>query len=537
MRNTWLLLKVQLSALLGFNKIIHLKEKKERRKKMTGRIAIMFCMLMAVAAVGAYAFLFAMGMNELGQIGLFPGFMLAATCMMTLISSVSMANGTLFSFKDYDLVMSLPVKPMEVALSRLLLGYVCNAMFDLIIMIPCGAAYAYFARPAASFYPIFVATMFAAPVAPMIVGSMIGAVAARLTASFRGAKYLQMLGSTALCLGMMYLSFSMGSMEEFSIFGDWGAMIGNMMNRVYPLTGMYVSAVRDLNWLSAVLFVLIAAAFMAASALVMGKWLRKINTLLSSSRAKRNFRMRALNTSSPLAALYKKELRRYLSSVTYLFNTAFSLVLALIGIGVLAVKGREMIRLVMLSMAITGLDEQLIVYALGYIGAFLAVAACTTSSSISLEGKNIWLIQSLPVTGFEVLASKILVNLTLSVPTSLVVGLGVGWTLSLGAMDTASVTAMCLAYSLMSACMGLFINLKNHNFEWTNETAVVKQGAATGIHMGVGMLLIAAPAVLTFVFAEYAQLIFWLTTLAMAGIGAGLLYAFKAKGDLWISKL
>lgn len=537
MRNTWLLLKVQLSALLGFNKIIHLKDKKERRKKMSARIAIMFCMLMALIAVGAYAFLFGIAMSELGQIGLFPGFMLAVTCVMTLISSVSMASGTLFAFKDYDLTMSLPVKPMEIAMSRLMLGYVCNAAFDLLAMIPCGAAYAYFARPAPAFYPIFLVTMLTAPVVPMIVGSMIGAVAARLTASFRGAKYLQMLGSTALCLGIMYLSMNVDAYEEFTIFGDWGAMIGGMMNRIYPLTGLYVSAVRDLDWMAAIAFVLIALAFMAAAALVMGRWLKKINSLMTSTKAKRNYRMRELNTSSPLMALYKKELRRYVSSVPYLFNTAFGLVLALVGVGVLAVKGRTLITLAMVSLKIVGFDEQIIVYALGYIGAFIVITACTTACSISLEGKNVWLIQSLPVRGFDVLLSKLMVNFSLTVPTSLLIGLGAGLALGLSATDTMMVLVMCLAYALMSACVGLFVNLKSHTFDWTNETTVVKQSAAMGITMLINMVLVAGPAVLTFMFMEYAELICWLTMLMMTGTGIFLLIMFGVRGDKWIRML
>ena len=89
MRHTWLLLRVQLSAVLGINKILHLKDKKERRKKLTGRIAIGLCMLMLLPSAGLYAFMMGMGMNEMGQIGLFPGVTLAVSCIMTLISSVS----------------------------------------------------------------------------------------------------------------------------------------------------------------------------------------------------------------------------------------------------------------------------------------------------------------------------------------------------------------------------------------------------------------------------------------------------------------
>ena len=537
MKNVWLLLKIQLSALLGFNKILHLKDKAERRKQMAAKIAIGFCILLLIPSFGMYAYVMAEGMNTIGQIHLFPAVMLAAGCMMTLISSVPLANGTLFAFKDYDMVMSLPVKNWEVALSRLLLGYVWTTGLDFLIMIPCGAVYAWFVRPAFSYYPIFILTMLTAPVLPMMIGALAGIVLARLTANLRGSKYLQMLGSTVLALGIMAFSWNMDAMMDGGLFGDIGVKLSGLMSRVYPMTGMYVSAVSDLNWISTVVFILIAIAALGAMTWFVGQFLRNINTALTTTRARGKFRMKKLNASSPLMALYKKELRRYLSSVTWLFNTAFGLLLAVIGVGAMAVKGRDLIRIVLISMEIAGLDDLMIVYGIGFIGAFIVTVSCTTPCSISMEGKNLWLIQSLPVSGFDVLMSKMMVSLTLTVPTSVVIGLGAGLALRLTIMETLAITALPLSYSLVSAAIGLLINLKSHNFEWTNEAAVVKQGASTGISMLVGMVLVIGPAILTFMFMDYATLVFWSTAALMTLISVVLILLFRIRGDRMIHAL
>ena len=113
MKNVWSLTKIQLSALLGFNKILHLKDKSERRSKLISKIAIYLCFLLLLPSFGMYAYIMAEGMNALGQIHLFPAFMLAAGCVMTLMTSVSLANGTLFAFKDYDLIKSDVLIPTE----------------------------------------------------------------------------------------------------------------------------------------------------------------------------------------------------------------------------------------------------------------------------------------------------------------------------------------------------------------------------------------------------------------------------------------
>lgn len=537
MRNVWLLTKIQLSALLGFNKILHLKDKSERRSRMTAKIAICLCMLFLLPSFGMYAYIMAEGMNALGQIGLFPAVMLAAGCIMTLFSSIPLAQGTLFAFKDYEQVMSLPVKNWEAALSRLLLGYVWTTGLDFLIMIPCGAVYAWFVRPAFSFYPIFVLTMLTAPVLPMMIGALAGIVIARLTAHLKGSKYLQMLFSMALALGIMAFSWNMDALMDGGLFGDIGVKLSGLMNRIYPLTGMYVSAVRDLNWLSAILFSLIALAALMAMTWFVGRFLRQINTALTTTRARGQFRMRKLSTSSPLMALYKKELRRYAASTVWLMNTAFGLVMALVGVGALAIKGRDTIGIVLMALEISGLDTLMVVYAIGFIGAFIVSISSTTPSSISMEGRQVWLIQSLPVSGFDVLLSKMMVSLTLTVPTSVLIGLGAGLTLRLTALETTAITAMTLSYSLMSAALGLFINLKSHHFEWTTETAVVKQSAAVSIAIFANMALVAGPAVLTFVFMEYASLIFWGTTALMTLIAAGFTALFRFKGDQIIRKL
>ncbi len=537
MKNVWSLTKIQLSALLGFNKILHLKDKSERRSKLIAKIAIYLCVLILIPSFGMYAYVMAEGMNALGQIYLFPAFMLAAGCMMTLFSSVALANGTLFAFKDYDLIMSLPVKNWEIALSRILLGYVWTTGLDFLIMIPCGAIYAWFVRPDWAFYPIFVLTMLTAPILPMMIGALVGVVIARLAANFRGSKYVQMLWTMALAIGIMMFSWRIDWLMDSGLFGGIGVMLSNVMNRIYPLTGMYVSAVRDLNWISTAIFVLIAFAALAALTWFVGHFLRQINTALTTTKSRGRFRMKKLGVSSPLMALYKKELRRYLGSVIWLFNTAFGLVLALIGVGALAIKGSEGLRMALVMLELTGFDERLIVYGLGYVGAFIVTVSCTTPCSISMEGKQLWLIQSLPASGFDVLMSKMLVSLTLTVPTSVLIGLGAGITLRMSGAEMAGVTAMALSYSVMSAALGLMVNLKSHNFDWTNEAAVVKQSAAVGIAILINMLLIVGPAVLTFMFAEYAALIFNGTTMLMALIGACLIGLFKVKGDQMIRQL
>ena len=54
--------------------------------------------------------------------------------------------------------------------------------------------------------------------------------------------------------------------------------------------------------------------------------------------------------------------------------------------------------------------------------AFFIAIGCTTAASVSLEGKNLWIVRSLPVDTRLVLKAKLNVAMTLYIPTVLICG-------------------------------------------------------------------------------------------------------------------
>lgn len=99
--------------------------------------------------------------------------------------------------------------------------------------------------------------------------------------------------------------------------------------------------------------------------------------------------------------------------------------------------------------------------------------------SVSLEGKNLWLAQSLPVTPWQVLRAKLKVQLALTAIPALVPLACMALVLPLTpALPLIFVTA--LSYIVFSACLGLTLGVMRANLTWTNELAPVKQSLAGG---------------------------------------------------------
>jgi ABC-2 type transport system permease protein len=118
--------------------------------------------------------------------------------------------------------------------------------------------------------------------------------------------------------------------------------------------------------------------------------------------------------------------------------------------------------------------------------AFCVIMTCTTMASISLEGKNLWIIKTLPVTPKNIYLSKIAVNLTILAP-ALIDTILIGIALKLGAVTTIILVLVTAACSVFISFYGLIINLLLPNFAWTSEVVVIKQSAACLVTIFSGM--------------------------------------------------
>ncbi len=142
----------------------------------------------------------------------------------------------------------------------------------------------------------------------------------------------------------------------------------------------------------------------------------------------------------------------------------------------------------------------------------------TTSASVSLEGRNVWLLQSLPLPTKTILNAKGAVDLTIKLPC--VVVAATLFTIGLKLDITAFLTFLVVpsVYSLFSSQVGLMMDVRKPNYAWTNEAQVVKQGMSVLFTMLIGMAAVALPALA--VFALGTQYAAWILTLSCVLIAA-----------------
>lgn len=176
--------------------------------------------------------------------------------------------------------------------------------------------------------------------------------------------------------------------------------------------------------------------------------------------------------------------------------------------------------------------EAVLIKVIAFVFSTVLCMSCTTSVSLSLEGKNLWIIKSVPVSTKKVLDSKILVNLTIVLPISVLFGLLMNIKFEMDIITRIFLFLIPIAYSFFSAIWGMFINIKLPNYEWTSETAVIKQGASSMIGMLGGPIFALIPIAAIILISTLSYQIIQAITLLIIILLTGMLYHQLTKYQL-----
>lgn len=456
-------------------------------------------------------------------------FMLISSVMI-LFTNIYKVGGTLFNFKDYDLLMSLPIKRSIVIISKIVALYLTSLIYALLFMVPSFISYIINIDVGILFYIKFFITLLVVPIVPLIISSIIGTIITGISSRFNKKNIVNYIVTIIFFVGIMYLSFSMENTSVIDMANIGKSMI-SAFDSVYPLTSTYINILTTNNIVSILIFLLVPIALFYIFIKAINKFYIRINNNLTSFKKKSNYKLTKLKGNTPLVGLYKKELKRYFSSVNYVMNTAIgALMLTLSILGIVIFGGSSIDSL----LDMPGFSTTLASIGPLIIGAF-CMFNCSTHSSISLEGKNLWIIKSMPVSVKEVFLSKIMVNLTILVPTILINSTVFNLYLKPSLPIILLMYITPLIYSLLISILGIVINMHFPNFTWKNEIKVIKQSLASFLALFIGMVIGIIPIIIKYTINP--TLYITLVTLAMFVVMASLYFYMNTRCVKLFNKL
>ena len=501
------LMKLEMTKRFGFNTVSHEKDSKKKYRA----IAMIFVMAFVVIVMGGYCFGISYGFGYMGISYVVPGYALTISSLVVLMFTFLKTNGVLFASKDYDMLMALPMKTETVITAKFLSMYLNNLAFTAVVMIPMAVGYGFWNEITVLAVISWTLGIIFAPLLPMTIAAIVGAVIAGIGSGFRNSAFAQLILTVLLIVAIFAGSFWMNDQAAkdeaafLALLANLGTMISGILHKIYPLSAWFDRAVGHENLLALLGLIAVSVIIYGVFAFVCGKCYRRINSALKSHHAASNYKMGELKSSSLLMALAKKEAKRFFSSSLYMMNIGMGLVLALLLAVVSIFTGIDKI---IDGINITGIDAiRPLVAGLMPFGIAMIVNMCNTCAvSLSLEGNNLWIMQSLPITMKTLLKGKMLFNVIMVLPVSLVCSIIFMLELHVNVVMALIYIVFAVVSVLFSTVWGTWSNVKFPNYQWQNEVEVIKQGASSMLGIFGSIVIYLALGAAAFFLSRYVAI-------------------------------
>ncbi len=397
---------------------------------------------------------------------------------LSFLGTVFFAKVQLYEARDNELLLSMPIKPVYILASRLIMLLVIGIFFSLPVIVSAmivarGDLFAGVDK-VFSFLLVYVLLQLLALSAAAFFGWMFSVLTARVRK--------KALIGTVLCVALIAgYSWLMSRLNMMLLeLAAMARQIADHLGAVAPLYWIG-SAIATGNWRHLLLLcAVILPIFALCCAVLILTFSRTASNKKGFARVK--YVERQSRTLSPERALLRRELSRFGSSSAYMVNAGLGLFFMLGGAVLLFVKRDDVC-------ALLGLLPEADALLLPVIAAALCLFATMnmiSAPSVSLEGKNIWIVQSLPVSSQKVLAAKIKLHLYICLPVLALTILSFAVVFGLKASDILLIAALSVAFTVFIAVLGVVENLHFPNLDWTQEAQAVKSGFGVLFTMLIG---------------------------------------------------
>ena len=427
---------------------------------------------------------------------LFFAMMAMSAIALGTFGSVFTTYAGLYKAKDNELLLSMPIPPSKILLARMTGVYIMSLLYTALVWVP--ACIKYFIAGKLTplcvincILQLFVLTLFVT-----VLTCVLGWVVALISSKLKSKSFVTVILSIAFFGLYYFVSFKINSLLQ-TVVVNAQAIGGKLKASFYPVYLLGLSCCGKV--VPMIICTAVTAALFALMYFILSRSFIKITTTKTADK-KAEYKSEQIKTGSVSSALFRKELKRFAASPTYMLNGGLGTVIVL-ALAVAAVIKADTIRnyMEMVSAEIP-FDISPLFPVIGACMICLVLSMDQiTAPSVSLEGKNIWILQTLPVEPRDIFNAKRKLHIAVNAPCAVIASIGLGYAVGADFSQIIYMIVLTVADVMFTAALGLFLNLKNPNLTWTNETAPIKQSAAVAIGLFGGWgkaLLIGAVAFL-----------------------------------------
>lgn len=513
MRNTFLLVKNYFNCFLGNL----FKSKKQAMKYGTALLV-----LLGISALFIYMFvtLAVTSTNEAIKFGS-PKVALYLTASMALIFTMLMTitkSTAPYQSSDDEKLLSLPITKTNIVVAKLFFDYLFDFVIVAMTLLPSLIVYVVLVPDVSLF--LLVRGIVIILLLPLLSSSLGLFISLFFSLIARHFKYYGLIQSL---FTLIILVVFLGAYYGISLISNSQTMgATNLIMNFYPIK-IFVEFIYSGDIPS--MIVILSCTILPFTLCVI------IKTYLlgrSISRYKAKDKTLKFKESHPVKSLYKREVARYFNIPLYVTNTAFGgILLIIIGL-ILIALGKNYIFALLNSVDLGSMENYFTVIIL-FIVEFTLSTICTTSASISLEGKQLWILKAHPVAVKDIFIAKVLCNLTIcSVPGiigSFLISITIGY------IYLPFLIVMVLLSGIITGMIGLICNLTYPKLEWDNVTAPIKQGMSVMISLALNALALSLPLIVYVLLMGIVYEVIALSIVCCVYVLIIILLSFKLKND------
>lgn len=444
---------------------------------------------------------------------------------MGVFGSVFTTFSTLYLSRDNDLLLAMPIPPSRIMLVRLFGVWLWGLIYESIVVIPAMVVYWITAPISISIVLADLLMLLLVSFFILTLSCLLGWVVAKIIVKLKNKSFITVLISLAFMAAYFYFYSN-----SYKLIGNILANAESFGEKIYngfaPLYWLGRGAEGD--FLSIVMVGAIIIALLALTWWVLSRSFLKLATSTGNS-SKKAYKVKHVKAGGVQSALIRKETKRLTSSANCMLNCCLASLFLLVASVFIIIKGDSILKNV--TEIMPGMEV--------YVPMLACVIICLISGmndysavSVSLEGHNISLIQSLPVAAWQVLKAKLILHLIVTSIPTLICSICAAIALKADLLSGVLLIVFPQIYVLFFATFGLLVNLKHPNLTWTNEMYAVKQGASVLIIVFGSMLTVTILGVLYLLVGQYImpQVYVVLLSIVFALLSALCLKWIKNKG-------
>ncbi len=466
------------------------KKNKARSKSGTLLMALLFVALIGGVVGGSIAFVAVSVCEPLASAGVqwmyFDLFAMIAVAL-GMFGSVLNTFSELYLAKDNDLLLSMPIPVSTVVASRVSVTFIMGTVYSAVAFLPAVIVY----QLVMGFdIAALVGGLFMQLEISFIVWAsacLLGLVVAKISLKVKNSSFAGVAASI-IFIGLYYYVYFKAEVIIRDLVANAAVYGAKIKGSAYFLYSW------GLNGLGKPLPILLCLAVCLAFAaaiwfMLKGTFMSIATSTPKSKKAKAPRKSQKARSVS--RSLLGKEFSLFSSSSLYMLNCGFGVLFVPAAGIMLLIKGNFILSAIPAELA--ALAEAIPVILVG--GAcLLASMNDSAAPSVSLEGKSLWLIQSLPLDMWQVIKAKVKVQFLITEIPMIFYCLCVVIVVPMSVAETVMFLLCTLTFPLLSSLFSMMIGIKMPILTWTNEVVPIKQSSSVMIAIfgswGYGLLLV-----------------------------------------------